>query len=141
MAGNLDNLRRATATRTATAVTRAEKTLEEMRAAGEPVTFRGLAARSGVSLDFLYRHTGLRSRIEQLREAQTAQPSRPAEPDQPSNIVRTLTAQLSELKARHRAEITALNEALAAAHGENLLLRRRLGPNATAGTNTSPNDP
>jgi hypothetical protein len=41
--------------------------------------------------------------------------------------VRTLTAELAELKRRHRDEIRALNQALEAAHGENLELRRRLG--------------
>jgi hypothetical protein len=38
--------------------------------AGEPVTFRGLAARAGVSLDFLYRNTAIRTRIEHHRSAQ-----------------------------------------------------------------------
>lgn len=42
-------------------------------------------------------------------------------------MIRTLTAQLAELKLRHRDEITTLRQALAAAHGENLELRRRLG--------------
>ena len=49
---------------------------------GEPVTFRGLAARSGVSLDFLYRHTAIRARIERQRTAQPArtQPAPAASP-------------------------------------------------------------
>jgi hypothetical protein len=42
-------------------------------------------------------------------------------------VVRTLTAQLAELKRRHREEISTLRQALEAAHGENLDLRRRLG--------------
>jgi len=42
-------------------------------------------------------------------------------------VVRTLSAQLSELKRRHREEVTALKAALEAAQGENLELRRRLG--------------
>jgi len=35
--------------------------------------------------------------------------------------------QPTELKQRHRDEISALKQALEAAHGENLELRRRLG--------------
>ncbi len=38
----------------------------------------------------------------------------------------TLTAQLTDLKRRHREEITRLRRELEAAHGENLILRRRL---------------
>jgi hypothetical protein len=43
-----------------------------------------------------------------------------------SSIVRTLTAPLADLKRRPRAETTPLRQALEQAHGENLLLRRRL---------------
>jgi hypothetical protein len=41
-------------------------------------------------------------------------------------VIRTLTARLAELKRRHRDEISTLRQALEAAHGENLELRRRL---------------
>ncbi len=78
MPGNLPNLQKATAARTAAATARAEAALTAMIKAGEPVTFRGLAAHAGVSLDFLYRNTAV------------------------------------------------LRQALEQAHGENLLLRRRL---------------
>ena len=59
----------------------------------------------------------------------TALPPPPdrADPDQPSSVVRTLTAQLTELKRRHHEEVATLRRALEAAHGENLELRRRLG--------------
>lgn len=131
MTGNLANLQKATAARTAGAVTRAETALGEMARAGEPVTFRGLAARAGVSLDFLYRNTQIRSRVEHLRTGQQTHPraGRPDRtgPDQPSSVIRALTAQLTDLRRRHREETTALRQALEAAHGENLLLRRRLG--------------
>jgi len=40
--------------------------------------------------------------------------------------VRALSAQLKELRRRHRNEITALQQALAVAQGENLALRRKL---------------
>jgi hypothetical protein len=46
--------------------------------------------------------------------------------------VRTLTAQLSDLKRRHREETAVLRQALEQAHGENLLLRRRLAAGGQA---------
>jgi hypothetical protein len=98
----------------------------------QPITFRGLVHNAGVSLDFLYRHPDLRRRVEHLR-VQQDRPSRPtpvAVPDEPSSVVRTLTAQISELKRQHRADVDALNQALQAAHGENLALRRQLGHQA-----------
>jgi Family of unknown function (DUF6262) len=128
MPGNTENLRKATAARTAAAAARAENTLVAMITEGEPVTFRGLAARAGVSLDFLYRNAGIRSRIEHHRTTRPARPE-PAAPgeEHPSSVVRTLTAQLADLKRRHREETAELRRALEQAHGENLLLRRRLG--------------
>ena len=129
MRGNPDNLRHAAARKSAAARTRAESALREMIRCQQPITFRGLAHTAGVSLDFLYRHADLRRRVEQLR-AQQGQSKRPAPvtaPDEPSNVVRALTAQISELKRQHRAEIDALNQTLQAAHGENLTLRRQLG--------------
>ena len=95
---------------------------------GEQVTFRGLAARAGVSLDFLYRNAGIRSRIEHHRTARPARPEPAAVPggEHASSVVRTLTAQLADLKRRHREETAELRQALEQAHGENLLLRRRL---------------
>lgn len=135
MPGNADNLRKAAAARTAEAAARAENALAAMIKAGEPVTFRGLAAKSGVSLDFLYRNDGIRRRVEHQRAAR----SRREEPagtreqqDQQSSIVRTLTAQLADLKRRHREETAALRQALEQAHGENLILRRQLGAGARA---------
>jgi hypothetical protein len=130
MAGNLANLQKATAARTAAATARAEAALTAMINAGEPVTFRGLAARGGVSLDFLYRNTTIRTRTEHHRSVQPPQPQ-PAPAALPSqdpstSVVRTLTTQLADLRRRHREETTTLRQALEQAHGENLLLRRRL---------------
>ena len=130
MRGNPDNLRRAAARKSAAAQARAEQGLREMIRRDEPITFRGLAQTAGVSLDFLYRYTEIRQRVEQLRTQQqntTATAGTDPDPDQPSSVVRTLTAQLTELKRRHRDEISTLKQALEAAHGENLELRRRLG--------------
>ena len=93
-----------------------------------------------MSVDFLYR-SPLRARIEQLRaDQQRTPPVRPRpepELDQPtsqSNVVRALTAQIAELKQRHRVETEQLQAALAAAHGENLELRRQLGRDGRTAT-------
>jgi hypothetical protein len=134
MHGNPDNLRRAAARKRAAANARAEQGLQEMIRDGQPITFRGLARTAGVSLDFLYRTPQIRHRVEQLRTQQQTSPPAPierADPDQPSSVVRTLTAQLAELKRRHRDETHKLKQALETAHGENLELRRRLGPHST----------
>jgi Family of unknown function (DUF6262) len=135
MRGNPDNLRRAAAAKSAAAQARAENGLRQMRRRGDPITFRGLAQTAGVSLDFLYTTPGIRTQVEQLRARQQATPAThtPAPgPDQPSSVIRTLTIQLTELKRRHREEIDTLKQALEAAHGENLELRRRLGHQDTA---------
>ena len=138
MPGNVANLQKATAARTVAAAARAEAGLTAMIKAGEPVTFRGLAARAGVSLDFLYRNTAIRARIEHHRAAspprQQSAPAALVGQDLSASVVRTLTAQLAELRHRHHEETTALRQALEQAHGENLLLRRRLA----AGHDPSP---
>ena len=135
--GNLENLKTAAAARTAATAARADAGLREMLRAGQPVTFRGLARHAGVSLDFLYSNTALRQRIQQLRDQQRTQPGStarrsagggdPAGPETTSSVVATLTAQLTGIKRRHREETARLRRELEAAHGENLLLRRRLG--------------
>lgn len=135
MRGNPGNLRRAAAAKSAAARARAENGLKQMRRRGDPITFRGLAQTAGVSLDFLYRTPEIRSQVEQLRARQQATPATRAPapgPDQPNSVIRTLTTQLTELKRRHREEIDVLKQALEAAHGENLELRRRLGHHDTA---------
>jgi hypothetical protein len=135
MRGNPGNLRRAAAAKSAATTVRAEQGIKDMVRRGKPITFRGLAQTAGVSLDFLYRNSEIRQRAERLRTQQRTKPPIPAarvDPDQPSSVVRTLTSQLAELKRRHRDEVTALKQALEAAHGENLELRRRLGRQPTA---------
>ena len=138
--GNLENLKAAAAARTAATVTRADAGLREMLRTGQPVTFRGLARHAGVSLDFLYSSTALRQRVQQLRDQQRIQPGGAASrggttgddrsgapsPETTSSVAATLTAQLTDLKRRHREETARLRRELEAAHGENLLLRRRL---------------
>ena len=130
MRGNPDNLRRAAARKSAAAQARAEHGLREMIRANEQITFRGLAQTAGVSLDFLYRCAPIRQRVEHLRAQQQNTPPPEAtttHEDAPSSVVRTLTSQLSALKQRHRDEVHQLRQALEAAQGEILELRRRLG--------------
>jgi len=140
MRGNPDNLRQA-ARKSAAAQARAEQGLREIIRRNEPITFRGLAQTAGVSPDFLYRCTPIRQRVQQLRAQQQNTPPAAATPtrdETPSSVVRTLTAQLTELKRRHRDEINALKQALEAAHGENLELRRRLGSHRARDDTTTP---
>ncbi|WP_369333420.1 DUF6262 family protein [Streptomyces iakyrus] len=103
MRGNPDNLRQAAARKSAAAQARAENGLREMLRRGQPIAFRGLAQTADVSLDFLYRSAEIRRRVEQLRSQQRNHPPQSAtQPpdDSPSSVVRTLTAQLAELKRR-----------------------------------------
>lgn len=127
--GNLASLQKAAAARTAATAVRTEAALDQMLRTGQPVTFRGLAAAAPVSLDFLYRNPAIRQRVEQLRSQLPARPaqSRNAGPGQPGNVIAALTGELTQLKRRHREEVAGLQHALQAAHGENLMLRRRLG--------------
>ena|ERR1017187_6231779 len=126
--GNLANLQKAGAARTAATAARVEAALDRMLRAGQPVTFRRVAAAAPASLDFLYRTPSIRQRIEQLRGQQTHPAQHPDPgPGQPGNVIAALTGQLANLKRRHREQVTELQRALEAAHGENLLLRRRLG--------------
>jgi Family of unknown function (DUF6262) len=132
--GNPDNLRAAAARKRERATERAETALRALIKRGDPITFRGVAAEAGCSPDFLYNSPTLRPRIEHLRAQQQATPPRPqAAGDGPaiSNVISALSAQLAALKKRHHEEITALNAALAAAHGEILDLRRQLGARHT----------
>src|SRR5258708_20762689 len=96
---------------------------------GDTIAFRGLGVSAGVALGFTYHAPDNLRRVEQLRAQQQITPPAPPErpdPDEPSSVIRTLTTQLADLKRRHRDEVHALNQALEAAHGENLELRRRL---------------
>jgi Family of unknown function (DUF6262) len=129
--GNLASLQKAAAARTAATAARTEAALDQMLRTGQPVTFRGLAAAAPVSLDFLYRNPAIRQRVEQLR-SQPQPCTTPAQspgirPDKHGSVIAALTGELTQLKRRHHDEVAGLQHALQAAHGENLMLRRRLG--------------
>ena len=135
--GNPDNLRAAAQRKRQAATERAETALDALIAAGEPITFRGARQDSGRVDRLPLPLTAARPRRAAPRPA-TTQAARPrstdperTEPPSQSNVVRALTAQLTELKQRHRAETEQLRAALAAAHGENLELRRQLGRRET----------
>lgn len=133
MRGNPGNLRQAARAKHDAALLRAEKGLKAVLSAQEPVTFEGVAAAGGVSKDFLYRTPELRARIIKLRAQQsptrrtliTNKQTEPSDLDT-SSIIRTLTAKLASERASHRKEIAELNQALAAAHGQILALKRHL---------------
>lgn len=129
-------LRQAAAAKREAAIARAETGIRKLIKTGQPVTFRGVAATGGVSVDFLYRHPELRARIERLRGHQpapggSAPASGPGNPGA-SSVVATLTARLTE----SRRELAETKAQLAAAHGELLALRRQPG-NAAPGDGSS----
>lgn len=110
---------------------RATDALTALSAAGAPITFASVARKAGISTDFLYRQPQLRNKIQQMRTQPSARTSTtpPADADdatEPSAPVRALSAQLKELRRRHRDELAAVQRALAVAQGENLTLRRKL---------------
>lgn len=122
------HLRDAAERRHKEAVHRATVALGKLSEAGAAINFSSVAREARVSTDFLYRQPQLRQQIQQLRSAsgtyrdseQTAAQAGSSAP------VRALSAQLKTLRRNCRQEIAALQAALAAAHGENLALRRKL---------------
>lgn len=136
--GNPDNLRKAAQAKQVAAIERAERGLRELIKTNQPITFQAVAAAGRVSKGFLYRTPELRSRITHLRNQQD--PQRPHPPaaategetqrQSTSSIVRTLTTKLTAERAQHSRELNELRNALAAAHGEILTLKRQQGLDA-----------
>jgi hypothetical protein len=122
-------LRAAAARKHQDAVQRAERAIRQLVKEGHPVTFKAVAEHAPCSTAFLYGHAELKRRITQLREQhqRATLPVPRVDPDAPSSVIRTLTVQIAALKRRHRNEVTQLRKDLAAAHGEILALRRKLG--------------
>lgn len=125
-----EHLQRAARRRHDDARTRATDALRELSSAGEPITFASVARRAGLSTDFLYKQGDLRQKIEDLRTATgpslVHRTTTPADELTTSSAVRALSTQLKEIRSRHHAEMLELRQALAAAHGENLTLRREI---------------
>jgi hypothetical protein len=127
--GNPENLRAAARRKSENATRRADQAIRQLINNGQPITFRSVARTAGCSIDFVYSNPDIRARIEHLRaQQQDSSPDRSPRDDarvSDSSIVRTLTVQLAELKARYHREVTELRTALAAAQGEILTLRRQ----------------
>lgn len=124
-------LRAAALAKRQAAVDRAEAGLRGMIKAGQPIEFRALARAAGVSVNFLYSHDELRTRVQQLRDQQDHQEQQLARPHDASGathsaVVRGLTSKLTAERRRRLDEVGLLREQLAAAHGELLRLRRAL---------------
>jgi Family of unknown function (DUF6262) len=122
-----NHLRAAAARRSQDAAERARRALVEMTKARTTISFTAVARHAGISTDFLYHHPELRTKIEALRQAapRATPPAVPA-PEATGSAVTALAERLRRLQAERHAEVTELKAALAAAHGENLALRRRM---------------
>lgn len=125
-----EHLRESAHRRHREAVDRAATALARLSATGAAINFTSVAREANVSTDFLYRQPELRQRIQQMRTLNARHSSTVAAADRtPTNTsapVRALSAQLKQLRRRHRDEVAALRQALAVAQGENLALRRKL---------------
>jgi hypothetical protein len=132
MSRSIEALAKATEQRHKQAETAVEKALRHARASQQPVSVASIARAASVSTDFIYRHPGLRPQVEELRRARRAHVSGTVHvPDTEaaaSTLVRRLSQQLAAERRKHRQELAQLQDALAAAHGELLALRRRLEP-------------
>lgn len=130
MSRSLTALAEATRRRSKTAEKALEGALRAARKTDTPITVTGIANAAGVSTDFIYRHPQLRAQVEALRRARSTSPSEPtADPDThaaASTLVRRLSQQVADSRRKHREEVAELKQALEAAHGELLELRRRL---------------
>ena len=123
-----DHLARAAKSRHDRAQAKADKALRELAERGQPISFASVARQAEVSTDFLYGQPTLRAKISSLR-SRPKSPMAPVEMDDTSStssVVRALSTRIKDLTRRHREEVATLQRDLAAAHGENLLLRRRL---------------
>ncbi|SHN37536.1 DUF6262 family protein [Actinacidiphila paucisporea] len=130
MSRNIEALAKAAQRRHKQAETAVEKALRHARMSQQPVSVASIARAAGVSTDFIYRHPTLRPQVEELRRARRNATSNNAghDPDSQaaaSTLVRRLTQQLATERRKHREELTQLQSALAAAHGELLALRRQ----------------
>ena len=134
-AARIANLRGAAERKRRHAEARARDAIKTARKSGHPSTFRGIAEAAGVSPSFLYSHPEFRDQILRMRSANT--PTRSRAPKTRNEA--TITA-LLESARREKKQLLELNEQLtrrlAAAHGELLELRRRVGttahPNSTS---------
>ena len=97
---------------------RAVEAIRELDRAGEPITFKAVAAAAGVSRQWLYTQPDLRQDIERLRIQRTGTAPRvPAAQRASEESLRQRVELLIDANGRLRTEIGALNAELALAHG------------------------
>jgi hypothetical protein len=123
-----DALRRAARAKHQAAIARADAAIRKLVKDKQEISFRAVARAGGISLDFLYASTDLRSRIESLRAQQICKAPGPADTAgrQEASIVDSLTARLRHERATRLAAVRDLEDKLAASHGELLRMRRLL---------------
>jgi TolA-binding protein len=126
MADNTIHLLQAAAARHHNAVVAAREAIREFDNEGTQVTFRGVAARAGVSRSWLYRDPDIRAEIERLRSASPPTPKHALPAAQ-----RASTDSL-------RQRLDTLNDEITRLRKENQILRdqlaRQLGQRRTTAT-------
>jgi hypothetical protein len=123
-----DALRRAARDKHQAATARADDAIRKLVKDKQEISFRAVSRTGGISLDFLYASTDLRSRIESLRAQQICKAPDPADTAglQEASIVDSLTARLRHERATRLATVRDLEDKLAVCHGELLRMRRLL---------------
>jgi len=111
-------LARAAARRHDDAHGRAVEAIRRLDRAGEPISFKAVAAAAGVSRQWLYTQPDLRQDIERLRTQRTGTAPRvPATQRASEESLRQRLELLLDENRRLRTDIAALNTELALAHG------------------------
>jgi hypothetical protein len=123
-----DALRRAAPAKHQAATSRADAAIRKLVKNQQEISFRAVARTGGISLDFLYASTDLRSRIESLRARQVCEAPDPGDTAgrREASIVDSLTARLRQERTARLAAVRELEDKLAASHGELLRIRRIL---------------
>jgi hypothetical protein len=117
-----NRLREAAHRKTLEATRKASAAIDDLLTAREAVTFRGVARRGNVSIDFVYRNAAIRARISELRGAERDTVDT-EERARDSTVVHALTLKIRKL----REENSDLRHQLAVVHGELLEVRRAAG--------------
>jgi hypothetical protein len=101
----------------------ASRAITRLEAAGSRVNFVAVANTAGVSTDFLYGNSDLRSRIEELRDRDGARPVTPPKERASDASLRVQMGVLKEALAASRLELEQLRRENEVLRGE--LLSRR----------------
>ena len=100
------------------ALERARAALVALHDAGMPITFQGVAARAGVSRQWLYKNRELRGEVEKLRALQTVPQPIPAAQRASDASLRQRNLLLLEVNKELRRENGELRQELATLLGE-----------------------